>query len=160
MEEAVKKAAVEPPRGIYSGSVDEKGRLKLPVSFQQFLTNLGETKVFATSLDRRIARLYPISEWKKVEIKLKDSEEDPEAAADLWFTAMELGGDAEMDSQGRLMLSPELRRTLEIEKAPVHLEHYKGHINVYSDKIYNERRERSQQNLAEKLKFFEKKGLQ
>jgi MraZ protein len=160
VEEIIQIAAVEPPRGIYSGSVDEKGRLKLPVSFQLFLTNLGETKVFATSFDMRIARLYPISEWKKVDAKLKDSKEDAQAAEDLWFMAMDLGGDAEMDSQGRLMLPPELRRTLEIEKAPVHLQHYKGHIKVYSDKVYNEIRGRAQQNLPEKLSLFETKGLQ
>jgi MraZ protein len=61
-------APVEPPRGTYQARVDEKGRLKLPAVFQQYLTDLGETKVFVTSLDVRIARIYPISVWKENEI--------------------------------------------------------------------------------------------
>ena len=160
MEETAQPAAIEHPRGIYPGRVDEKGRLKLPSDFQQYLTGIGETKVFCTSFDERIARLYPISKWKEIEAMLKDPAEDAEAAEDLWFMAMDLGGDAEMDSQGRLVIPTELRRTLKIENEAVFLEHYKGHINVFGKEVYEERKQRARENRAEKLKTFEKKGLQ
>ncbi len=160
MEEAVKPIPVEHPRGIYPGRIDEKGRLKLPSDFQQFLIGIGEKKVFCTSFDERIARLYPISTWKETEIMLKAQTDDAEAAEDLWFTAMDLGGDAEMDAQGRLVIPTELRRALDIEDKPVFLEHYKGHINVFGKEVYEERKQRARENRAEKLKTFEKKGLQ
>jgi MraZ protein len=160
VEENVKSVAVEHPRGIYSGRIDEKGRLKLPADFQQYLTSLGETKVFATSFDERIARLYPISKWKEIETLLRDSKEDSEEAEVLWFTANDLGGDAEMDSQGRLMIPSELRKALKIENAPVHMEHFKGRINVYSEEVYQERKERAREIRAAALKTFEKRGLQ
>jgi MraZ protein len=160
VEEIVKPAPVEHPRGIYPGRIDEKGRLKLPSDFQQYLTGLQETKVFCTSFDERIARLYTISQWKEIEAMFKNASEDAEAAEDLWFTAMDLGGDAEMDSQGRLMIPSELRKALDIENKPVYLEHYKGHINVFGESVYQERKQRARENRGEKLKTFEKKGLQ
>jgi len=153
------KTAVEPPRGIYPGRVDEKVRLKLPTDFQEFLKGLGELKVFATSFDERIARLYPISVWKEIENLLKNPGPDAEGAEHLWFTAMDLGGDAEMDDQGRLLMPSELRKTLNFEKQQVYLEHYKGHINVFGETIYNERKAAAKANRAAALKQFETKGL-
>jgi MraZ protein len=160
VEDNVKSVAVEHPRGIYSGRIDEKGRLKLPADFQQYLTSLGETKVFATSFDERIGRLYPISAWKETETLLRNSAEDSEEAEVLAFTANDLGGDAEMDSQGRLMIPSELRKALKIENAPVHLEHFKGHIRFYSDEVYQERKDRAREMRTAALKTFEKRGLQ
>jgi MraZ protein len=157
--EDVVKTAVEPPRGIYPGRVDEKGRLKLPVDFQEFLKGIGELKVFATSFDERIGRLYPISAWKEIEKLLRNPGENAEDAEHLWFTAMDLGGDADMDDQGRVLLPSELRKALNIEKQPVHLEHYKGHINVFSETIYNERKAAARANRAAALKVFETRGL-
>jgi MraZ protein len=159
VEEAAKPQAVDPPWGIYPGKVDDKGRLKLPVDFQQYLSNAGDTKVFITSFDARIARIYPISVWKEIAALLKDPGDDAETAEDLWFTANDLGGSAELDSQGRLMMPAELRRALNIENQPVHLEHYKGHIKVFSNQVYEERKQRAAENRAEKLKAFERKGL-
>ncbi|HUS04662.1 MAG TPA: hypothetical protein VMZ52_00080 [Bryobacteraceae bacterium] len=159
MEDLAQPSAVDPPWGIYPGKVDEKGRLKLPVDFQQYLSNAGNTKVFITSFDARIARIYPISVWKETALLLKDSHEDAESAEDLWFTANDLGGSAELDSQGRLMMPAELRRELNLENQPVHLEHYKGHIKVYSNTVYEERKKRAAENRAEKLKAFERRGL-
>jgi MraZ protein len=55
---------VEPPRGMYPARLDDKGRVKLPTSFQQFFGALREKKLFVTSLDRRIAQIYPMVVWR------------------------------------------------------------------------------------------------
>jgi len=156
----IKPVTVDHPRGIYPGKVDEKGRLKLPSDFQQYLNGFEDKRVFCTSFDERIARIYPISKWKEIETLLRESSDEAEAAEDIWFTAMDLGGDAEMDSVGRLVIPTELRRALKIEDKPVFLEHFKGHINLFGEEIYNERKQRARENRAEKLKIFERKGLQ
>src|SRR3954452_611353 len=145
VEDIASPAVIEHPRGIYPGRIDEKGRLKLPSDFQQYLAGIKETKVFCTTFDERIARLYPISKWKEIETMLREPAEDAEAAEDLWFTAMDLGGDAEMDSQGRLMITTKLRRALHTENKPVYLEHYKGHINVFGEAVYQERKQRARE---------------
>ena len=40
---------LEPPRGIYPARLDDKGRLKLPVQFQQYLAAFPEKKLFVAS---------------------------------------------------------------------------------------------------------------
>ena len=55
---------MEPPHSIAQARVDEKGRLKLPSEFLEYLKKLGVDKVFITTLDRELARIYPISVWK------------------------------------------------------------------------------------------------
>ncbi len=92
---------VEPPRGLRQASVDSKGRLKLPVAIKEYLAEFGDTKVFITSLDGRIARIYPISTWRENEKVLENFTDDPFAAEDISFTAYELGADCDMDGEGR-----------------------------------------------------------
>jgi|SRR5579884_1600521 len=144
---------------MYAARVDEKGRLKLPVNFQQFLSGTGDQMVFITSLDIRTARIYPISVWKENEKILADSTDDPDGAEDVAFIANDLGADSEMDSQGRVLLPTELRRLLNLEAQPVWLECYQGGINVYGKDVYEERQQRARQNLADKVKSLKRKGL-
>jgi MraZ protein len=150
---------VEHPRGIYTSRVDDKGRLKLPADFHRYLAEIGATKVFITSFDGRIARIYPISIWKQVESLLRDGGEDAEQAEDLWFTAQDFGSDAEVDGQGRLLMPPPLRREMKVESEGVYLDFYRGHINVYGEEVYAERKQRAAQNRVDKLKAFERRGL-
>jgi MraZ protein len=150
---------VEPPRGIYPARVDEKGRLKLPVNFQAFLSASGEQKVYITSLDYTTARIYPISLWKQNEKILNESTDDPNAAEDIAFAANVLGADAELDGQGRLLLPTDLRRELSLEAQPVWLECYQGGINIYNEGVYEARKKRSRERLDEKLLAFKKKGF-
>jgi MraZ protein len=159
VEPDIKTTPVEPPRGIHDARVDEKGRLKLPGNFQDFLNGLGEKKVFITSLDSRTARIYPTSVWKENEKLLAESIDDPESAEDIAFMANELGDDSELDAQGRVLINTKLRRLLSLESQPVWLECYQGGINIYNKEVYEERQRRSRENLAAKLAAFKKKGL-
>lgn len=149
----------EPPRGAYPARVDEKGRLKLPASFQTYLDNLPEKKVFATSLDMATARIYPIDVWRANEKLYENDNEIAEEASDVLFIANHLGSDVEMDSQGRILLSPELRRTLGLENQPVRLEFSRGAIDVYSEAQYQAALDRAGAGLAEKLGRLRKKGM-
>lgn len=73
----------EPPRGTYPARLDDRGRLKLPASFQQYFSALPEQKLFVTSLDRRIAEIYPIAAWRENEAFFETYTEDPEAVSTL-----------------------------------------------------------------------------
>jgi MraZ protein len=159
VEVLAQPVAVEHPRGFHSARVDEKGRLKLPAVIQQYLNRLGESQVFITTLDGRTGRIYPISVWRENEIVLRDAGEDAEQAEDLWFIANAYGADAEVDGQGRLLVPTELRRLLDIEGQQVHLEYYKGHVNIYTQAVFDEKKARASDRLGDKLKLFEKKGL-
>ncbi|HUI79240.1 MAG TPA: hypothetical protein VLY24_15045 [Bryobacteraceae bacterium] len=150
---------VEPPRGMYPGRLDDKGRMKVPVDFQQFLSALREKKLFVTSLDRRIAQIYPIAVWRENEKFFETYREDPRIARNVAFNAADLGAESEMDSQGRILFPPELRRELGLENQPVRLYAYRGRIEVLSEKIYDERKREASQMAAEDLAKLEAAGL-
>jgi MraZ protein len=134
----------EPPNGRYPARVDDKGRLKLPVSFQQYVAGLREKKLFCTSLDRRIGQIYPIANWRENKKFLSEFADDPEAVEVITFNAQDLGADSEMDNQGRVLLPPEMRRELGIENQNVHLYAHKGRIEILSETVYEERRKAAQ----------------
>ena len=160
MEEQPQIKPVEPPRGFFSGHVDEKGRLKLPVDMLQYLASLGDERYFVTSTDGRIARIYPISVWKENEKVLAElATVDPEASEALLFMANDLGSDAKVDPQGRVTLSTDLRRTLGLENQEVRLDWSQGGVNIYSKTEYEARKRQAQENLAEKLKTAKSKGF-
>ena len=150
---------VEPPHSIAQARVDEKGRLKLPAEFLEYLKKLGVDKVFITTLDRQLARIYPISVWKANENLFADAGDLAETAEDVAYVAKVFGGDSEIDAQGRVLMPAALRRVIELESQPVFLDCYNGRINVASKSVHDERVNRAMANLGEKVKTLEKKGL-
>ena len=160
MEERAQSAPVDSPRGFFSAHVDDKGRLKLPVELQQYLTQIGDEKYFVTSVDDRIARIYPISVWKGNEKVLEAlAMEDPDAAEALAFVANDYGAEAKVDPQGRLILPTDLRRALALEDQEVRLDCTEGAINIYSKAEYEERKRKAKDSLAEKLRTAKRKGF-
>jgi MraZ protein len=150
---------VEPPRGMYAAKLDDKGRLKLPAEFQRYLGGLPEKRLFVTSLDRRIATIYPIEVWKENEKFFENYTEDPETAENVAFTAADLGSEADMDGQGRIQFSTQLRRELDIENQQVRLQAYNRSIQVLSEAIYQARRARSAKSPETDLKLLQRAGL-
>jgi MraZ protein len=144
---------------MFPGRLDDKGRLKLPVAFQQYLGALPEKKLFVTSLDRRIAQIYPMTVWRENEKFFENFRENPRMAKNIAFNAADLGADAEMDSQGRVVFPPELRRELGIENQGVRLYAYKGRIEVLSEAIYQERRKQASESPEESVETLERAGL-
>lgn len=159
MAEISNSGAVEHPRGIYPTRVDDKGRLKLPADFHKYLLEIGAAKVFVTSFDERIGRIYPIPVWREIEALLSTPGEDAEVGADLLFIANDLGNDTELDPQGRLLIPTPLRKTMRAENQPMWLEFQKGYINVFGEEVYAERKQRATANREEKFKAFVRKGL-
>jgi DNA-binding transcriptional regulator/RsmH inhibitor MraZ len=157
-------AAIEEPLGHYSARIDEKGRLKLPVDMQKYLSETmraagGTQDLFLTTLDLKTILIYPRMVWKRNLEVLKNETESQEDAADLAFVTNELGGASEIDAQGRLLVPAKLRRELNMENRPVHLACYNERIEVMGPEDYEERRQRSRERLREKVATFTRKGL-
>jgi len=149
----------EPPNGMYPARVDDKGRLKLPVGFQQYFAGLQEKKLFVTSLDRRIGQIYSIANWRESKKFLYSQKENSKPARRIAFNAQDLGADSEMDNQGRVLLPPEMRRELGIENQSVRLFHYKGRIEILSEAIYQERKQEAAGSAEADLETLEGAGL-
>lgn len=150
---------VEAPRGMYPARLDDKGRLKLPVPFQQYLGSLAEKKLFVTSLDRHIAQIYPISVWRENEKFFDDYRDDPDGADDIWFNASDLGADADMDGQGRITFNPDLRRELGLENSQLRLYAKRGVIEILNEAWYQARRQRAADEPSSKLNTLRRAGL-
>ena len=150
---------VEPPRGMYPARLDDKGRAKLPTSFQQYFAALREKTLFVTSLDRRTAQIYPMAVWRENEKFFDSYREDSRILRNVAFNAADLGAESEMDAQGRILFPPELRRELGIENQPVRLFAYRGRIEVLSEPIYEERKREAAQTPAEDVAKLEAAGL-
>jgi len=129
---------------MFSSRVDEKGRLKLPADIQRYLVETGATQVFITSLDGRTARIYSIPSWEEAETLLESPGEDAQDGEDLLFKAQHYGGDAEIDSQARLLMPATLRRTMGIENQPVQMAFFRDHIAVFSQEMHEKRLARSE----------------
>ena len=129
---------IEAPEGRYPARMDDRGRVKLPVAFQKYLEKFEDKRLFVTSLDRRIAQVYPIVYWKQTKKFMENYSKDPKVAKHMAFNTADLGAVTEMDSQARVLFSPELRRALRMEDQPVHMYAYRGHIKVFTQAVYEE----------------------
>lgn len=152
---------VEPPRGLYPGKLDEKGRLKLPAAFLKYFNELKADKLFVTSLDRRIAQIYTIATWRANEKLLAGFRANPTAAKNLAFTADWLGADSEIDGQGRVLFNTEVRKVLGLDGKGLHVRVVKpGHVEVMTDEIADARREAAAQTCESDIEVMEMAGLQ
>jgi MraZ protein len=158
-ESSEETTQINAPLGLHAAKVDEKGRLKLPTDFQQFFAKLQVTELFVTSLDRHIASIYTLPGWRQAEAFLENYAADPETADDVLFNAADLGGQAEIDNQGRLLVPANLRRELAIENSPVRLKAVGTRIDILSDQMYEARKERAKAAGSAAVTALRKAGL-
>ncbi len=133
----------------------------MPSVFQEYFASLGERKLYITSLDRRVAQIYPITVWRANEKFLSEFRDDPEAARNIAFNASDLGAEGEMDAQGRITFNPELRRELGLEGQELHLSASSdGRVEVLTEALYQEqKRLAAQKKTAEDLNTLQRAGL-
>ena len=98
-------------RGNCPTRVDEKGRLKVPADFKRVIEEKYGTQFYITSVDGKVAQIYPFEEWERIEQKLAGlSNYNPTKKKFLTLTNY-WGQVVEMDQQGRLLLPQLLRES-------------------------------------------------
>ncbi|MGA2326059.1 MAG: hypothetical protein ABSH05_07205 [Bryobacteraceae bacterium] len=160
MEESLSQPdSARPPIGIYSSRCDDKGRVRLPREFEEFVKTFPEQQFFVTTLDGDIGRIYPIQVWMENEKILAEYTEDPQAAEDVAFMAHYWGSVSGIDGQARVLVPPGLRRKLEIEDQKVNLRFYNGAIDLYSEAASVRRLQRATEAAPTSLPALRKRGL-
>ena len=102
-------------RGNHPTRVDEKGRLKVPAEFKRLIDEKYGTQFYITSLDGKVAQVYPFEEWQRIEEKLaKLSNFNPTKKKFLNRTNY-YGQLVEIDGQGRVLIPALLRDSAEIK---------------------------------------------
>lgn len=107
-------------RGNFPTRVDEKGRLKVPADFKRVVDEKYGSQFYITSRDGKIAEMYPLEEWEKLEQKILLQPQSSAAVQKFLDTTSYYGQVVEVDGQGRLLLPSLLR-----EKANL-----KGEVSV------------------------------
>jgi MraZ protein len=96
-------------RGNHPTRVDEKGRLKVPAEFKRLIDEKYGAQFYITSLDGKVAQVYPFDEWQRIEEKLaRLSNFNPTKKKFLNRTNY-YGQLVEIDGQGRLLIPALLR---------------------------------------------------
>ncbi len=98
--------------GEYQHSLDEKGRMIIPAKFRE---DLGEKFIVTRGLDNCLF-VYPLVQWKILEEKVRElptSHADTRSFVRLFFSG---AVEAELDKQGRVVISQKLREHAKIEK--------------------------------------------
>ncbi len=118
--------------GEYTATIDDKGRISIPVKFRSQL----KSKVVVTrGLDNSLF-LYTLDEWKKLAEKLASL---PISTANTRaFSRLMLAGamDCDIDKQGRIILPGYLKEFAKINKKLVFAGLY-SRVEVWSEELWN-----------------------
>ena len=139
--------------GEYQHSVDEKGRMIIPAKFRD---ELGPTFVMTRGLDQCLF-VYPMSEWKAMEQKLKSlplMKSDARAFTRFFFSG---AVECELDKQGRVNIPASLRQHASLDKDCVVIG-VSNRVEIWSRTLwetYSEESAESFNEIAEKIVDFE-----
>ncbi|OAB33914.1 division/cell wall cluster transcriptional repressor MraZ [Paenibacillus glacialis] len=138
--------------GEYQHSIDDKGRMIIPVKFRELL---GTSFIVTRGLDHCLFA-YPREEWALLEQKLKSlplMKSDARAFTRFFFSG---ATECEWDKQGRVNLPGNLREYAKLDKECVVLG-VSNRMEIWSKPIWNEYYNQSEEafnDIAEKLVDF------
>ncbi len=131
-------------RGVQTGSVDDKGRLKLPASVNRAIRREYQVSdFFVTSLDGEAVKAYPISQWELLEDMLSRPSPGPDPDPDgplknkILFQANHWGAEETVDGQGRFLV-PALLREAAGMKGTVKIQWQKNHMLIMNESKYSD----------------------
>jgi transcriptional regulator MraZ len=102
-------------RGNHPTRIDEKGRLKVPAEFKRVIDEKYGTQFYITSLDGKVAQVYPFEEWEKIEQHLAQLSTYNPTKKKFLDRVNYWGQTVEMDGQGRLLMPQLLRDAARIK---------------------------------------------
>jgi MraZ protein len=135
--------------GEYQHTLDDKGRLTIPVKFRE---GLGTPFVMTRGLDRCLF-VYPLSEWEILESKLKAlplTRADARSFVRFFFSG---ATECELDKQGRVLIPATLRDYAKLERDCIVLG-VSNRVEIWSEpewRAYSEQAADSFAEIAEKL---------
>lgn len=120
------------PRGFHAGKVDATGRIKLPAPFTKYLAKMDNMDLFMTEY-RGKARIFTNGSWRNLVALLDDAPDQQDVFTSL---AESIGGDIELDPQGRVTIPQKLRTALQLEDQTVQLRFHEDVITFWTNADY------------------------
>ena len=104
-------------RGATSISIDSKGRIAIPTRYRaELLEHHHGALVCTVDIRQPCLLLYPLHEWEKVEQKLLALSNFDPTQRRIQRVMQGFATECEMDSAGRILLSPTLRQHAQLEQ--------------------------------------------
>jgi len=110
--------------------VDQKGRLKIPVTLLPMLKGSG-TELYVTSEDGYSVRIYPMQVWNQVEERLERLCSHNRSNQKLLVRAKYFGRSVTMDKQDRVLIPIVLRSSAQM-KGAVDIFDYLNYLEVWN----------------------------
>lgn len=103
-------------QGASEISLDAKGRLAVPTRYREAILAQGEGRVVVTAHPHRCLLLYPAAAWEPIARKvMAQGSLDPRAST-IQQLLVGHADEVEMDTAGRILIAPTLRRLSGIER--------------------------------------------
>lgn len=106
-------------RGIFHNSIDDKGRMSIPARFREQIRENHETPLILTLGFDQCLFLYPMDAWKKIEGQLSSLDTLNAEVRQFVRTVLKATDEVDIDQQGRIMISPVLRKEAGLAKGVV-----------------------------------------
>lgn len=161
MEDSINKASVIagvelelPLNGIFHHNVDGKNRLFIPAKHRELL---GTSFIISPSIRDSSLKAYSISEWNKYVAPIEQLERKYQEVLKRFYNSNAIT--VTPDSQGRVILSPELIKFagLNGDDRGVVIVGCGNYAEIWSEEAYS--KQQSEINIQDLLSVFESKGL-
>lgn len=123
------------PWGFHAAKVDSAGRLKLPAKYVEFISGLADKSLYITNM-QGTARIFTNGSWAR---NLQILAADRELRRRLGEYYDSMGGDVDMDPQGRITIPKNTREKLPLEDVQVMLRFDEDQIFIYTMDVYQAR---------------------
>jgi MraZ protein len=150
---------LSPPQGHLQASIDDKGRLNTPTAAQAYFAANGIEELFVTTLDERIALIYPLSVWMQHIEKMMATPGKAASAQRLSFIGSANGAEVKLDKTGRILLPSNLRSKINLEKQTVYISFYSGHAKLMTKAVYDAEMQLNKAHSADDLEALREAGL-
>jgi MraZ protein len=127
-------------QGATSLTLDAKGRMAVPARHRDALVQAGEGHLVLTAHPHRCLLLYPTPAWEPIRAKVLAAPALEAQSAKLRRLLVGFAVDMEMDSSGRVLVTPELRQYAGLEKN-VWLVGQGSHFELWSDAGWRQQQE-------------------
>ena len=128
-------------RGVNNVNIDAKGRIAIPTRFRdQLLNHCNGEMVVTIDTEERCLLIYPQHDWDDIQRKVEALPSFNVAARRVQRLLIGHATDIQMDSSGRILLTPPLREYAQLDKKGVLLGQGKQH-ELWSEPSWVERRD-------------------
>lgn len=104
-------------RGAQTVNLDAKGRMAIPTRYRgEILSECGGQMVCTVDIRQPCLLLYPLKEWEIIEQRLLGLSNFEPKQRSLQRVMLGYATECELDSAGRILLSPALRQHAKLEK--------------------------------------------